>query len=255
MNDLTSKKPLVLVSGCRKKVDGHPYDMSGLKYTQAIVNSSHGLPVILPAMGDEIDGADILASVDGLLLTGSYSNVHPTRYGEKLQDDEMKLDTDRDTTILSLIHEAVKQKVPILAICRGFQELNVAYGGTLHPRVHEVDGLMDHREDRSLPFEAQYAVSHSVQPEKGGLFEEFLGSAPVMVNSIHTQGVKDVGYGLTVEARAEDGLVEAFSVRDAEVFSVGVQWHPEWKSTESAVSTALFKAFGDACRARQQRRN
>lgn len=188
--------------------------------------------------------------MDGVLLTGSYSNIEPHHYSGAASEEGTLHDPQRDATTLPLIRAAVGRGVPLLGICRGFQEMNVAFGGSLHQAVHQVDGRMDHREPDYEGMEAQYASAHRVQLAPGGMLSAILGGvAEIAVNSLHAQGVDRLGKGLVVEARAPDGLVEAFRVEGAAGFAVAVQWHPEWRVSENPQSMALFKAFGDACRA------
>jgi putative glutamine amidotransferase len=161
-------------------------------------------------------------------------------------------DPNRDATTIPLIPQAIAAGVPVLAVCRGFQEMNVAYGGTLHQRLHEVAGLSDHREDESAPLEVQYGPAHEVRLEPGGRLRAIAGRDRIVVNSLHWQGIDLLGQGLTVEARAPDGVIEAIGVADASTFALGVQWHPEWQFEKSEFSRALLAAFGEACRRRAE---
>ena len=163
-------------------------------------------------------------------------------------------DPARDATTLPLIRAAVERGVPVLGICRGFQEVNVAFGGSLHQRVHEVPGYLDHRDDERQPLEVQYGPAHDVTLEPNGLLSRLAGAERVRVNSLHWQGIERLGPGLQVEARAPDGLIEAFRVAQAPSFALAVQWHPEWQVMSNAFSRALFAAFGAACRARASAR-
>lgn len=246
-------RPSVLLPTCQRLLEGHVFHAVGRKYVEA-VRLAGCLPLLTPAT--EADALDeLIALADGLLLTGSPSNVHPRHFGEDVMDDSLPLDPDRDALTLALIPRAVAQGVPVFAICRGAQELNVALGGSLHQAVHQVPGLHDHREDESLPVEAQYGtLAHGVNVEPGGVLERVLGLRTFEVNSLHGQGVRSLGPGLRVEATAPDGLVEAFSLPSAAAFTLGVQWHPEWLAASNEVSLRLFAAFGQACRERQQRR-
>jgi putative glutamine amidotransferase len=185
-----------------------------------------------------------------LLFSGNESKVEPHQYGGPASAPGTLHDPNRDATTLPLIPQAVAAGVPVLAICRGFQEMNVAYGGTLWQRVHEVPGHIDHRDDETLELEAQYGPAHEVRLEPGGQLSVIAGRERLTVNSLHWQGVQKLGAGLTVEARAPDGLVEAFRVTDARSFAIGVQWHPEWQFSQNPFSRALFAAFGEACRRR-----
>jgi putative glutamine amidotransferase len=223
--------------------------MAGEKYIAAVAGGARALPMLIPALGAELDPSAILAACDGLMLTGSPSNVEPHHYRGPASAPGTLHDPSRDATTLPLIPRAVEAGVPVLAVCRGFQEMNVAYGGTLHQRLHEV-GFSDHREDESDPLDVQYGPAHEVLLEPGGLFRDISGEDRLEVNSLHWQGVETLGRDLKVEARAPDGVIEAFRVADAPTFAVGVQWHPEWQFDKNPFSRALFAAFGDACRRR-----
>jgi putative glutamine amidotransferase len=153
-----------------------------------------------------------------------------------------------------MIRKAVDMGIPVLGICRGFQEMNVAFGGTLHQKVHTVEGKLDHREDESRELEVQYGPAHEVFLEPHGMFRQLAGNDRITVNSLHSQGIDRLGVGLSIEARAPDGLVEAFRVQPAQSFAVAVQWHPEWQATSNAFSRALFAAFGDAARQYMQKK-
>lgn len=244
-------KPIVGIPACRKFIEPHQFHAVGEKYISAVSVACEATPILIPALGQSMDLDGLLNGVDGLLITGSPSNVEPERYGGQRIAGILH-DPHRDATTLPLISRAVERGVPVLSICRGFQEMNVAFGGTLHQRVQEVPGLNDHREDNSLPLEAQYAPSHAVALAKDGILRKLAGADSVEVNSLHSQGIDRLGSGLAVEATAEDGLVEGFRVKSAAAFALAVQWHPEWRVMENAFSRALFAAFGDACRARSQ---
>ncbi len=220
--------------------------MVGEKYIEAIAQGAHALPLLVPALGAEMDLPSLLDRFDGLLLTGSASNVEPHHYGGPASRPGTLHDSNRDATTLPLIPQAVAAGLPVLAICRGFQEMNVAYGGTLHQHLHEVPGNMDHRDDESQPLEVQYAPVHEVLLEPGGRLRKIAGVSRLEVNSLHWQGVDKLGQGLTVEARAPDGVIEAFSVAGSRSFSMGLQWHPEWRFAKDPFSRALFAAFGAA---------
>lgn len=235
--------------------DGHqmPYLALGDKYARAVKDSVGAVPVLFPlAATGQID--ILLELVDGVLLTGSPSNVHPAQFFEAVTDPGLPLDSQRDALTLPLIRACLAQQVPLLGLCRGFQEINVALGGALHQSVHTVAGLADHREPAGASLDVQYGAAHNVEFRAGSPFADWAGAARAQVNSLHGQGVKRLAPGLLVEAVADDGLVEAFSVQGVAGFAYAVQWHPEWRSTENAFSAAIFKAFGDACRARHARR-
>lgn len=213
-----------------------------------------GLPLVIPALAELIDTPSLLAGLDGLLLTGSPSNVEPHHYQGPDSAPGTHHDPARDRLTLNLIRAAVDAGVPLLGICRGFQEMNVAFGGSLYQKVHEAGPFMDHREDPDSPLEVQYGLRHPVMVQPGGLFERLGLPASFAVNSVHGQGVERLAPGLRVEALAPDGLVEAFSVADAAGFAVGVQFHPEWRVREHPAYLTLFQAFGDACRQRAAQR-
>jgi putative glutamine amidotransferase len=208
------------------------------------------MPVVIPALGPSIRPDEWLAHVDGILLTGSLSNVEPRHYGGEASREGTLHDPDRDETTLPLIRRSLQSGVPLLALCRGFQELNVALGGTLHQRVHEVPGYGNHRENPDESLEKQYGPAHYVTLVDGGLLRRMAGTDRVQVNSLHSQAVAKLAGGVTVEAVADDGLVEAFRVDTAHTFALAVQWHPEWRVTENEFSMAIFRTFGDACRVR-----
>ena len=243
-----SRKPLIGIPADRRLVGKHYFHMVGEKYIRAVAQGADAVPVLLPALGSEADLRAVIDGCDGLLLSGSPSNVEPHHYGGPASAPGTLHDPDRDATTLPLIPEAIAAGLPVLAICRGFQEMNVAYGGTLWQRVHEVDGHLDHRDNESDPLDKQYGPAHEVLLEPGGLLRDIAGSERITVNSLHWQGVQTLGEGLKVEARAPDGLVEAFRDASAPGFALGVQWHPEWQFEKNAFSRALFGAFGDASR-------
>ncbi|MCJ7592498.1 MAG: gamma-glutamyl-gamma-aminobutyrate hydrolase family protein [Woeseiaceae bacterium] len=247
-------KPLIAVPSDRRILDPHPSHVAGEKYLKALIDGAGGLPVIVPSMAGDIAIDEILDRVDGILLTGSYSNIEPHRYGGETTEKSGLFDPHRDAMTLPLALRALERGVPLLAVCRGHQELNVALGGTLHQNMADVPGYHDHLENKQDPLDKQYGPSHPVSLVDGGLLRQLAGSDSVMVNSLHAQGVDRLAGGVTVEAVADDGLVEAFRIDTAPGFNLSVQWHPEWRVTENNFSMAIFKAFGDACRARAKQR-
>ncbi len=242
------RRPIVLVPACTRDIGAHPYHAVQTKYVEAVVTGAGCAPLIVPALGDALELETILGACDGIMLTGSASNVHPSYYSEDVLDAAMPQDRARDETTLPLIRAAIRRGIPIMAICRGFQEMNVALGGSLHQALHGVEGKMDHRENPSLPLEQQYAQAHTVTLTPLGMMASILGPGDIAVNSLHGQGVNQLAKGLAIEARAADGLVEAFSVAGAPGFTLALQWHPEWRIAENPVSMKLFGAFGQACR-------
>jgi len=243
---LPAGAPRVLVPGCNYTLWGHPFHLVGQKYVNA-VRLAGCLPVVVPmAHPDELEGWVALA--DGVLLTGSPSNVHPSHFGQDVHDSQLPLDPQRDLWTLPLVRLAVQRGLPLLAICRGFQETNVALGGTLHQAVHEQPGLADHRAPGDEhPIDVQYGPAHAVNVAHGGVLAQLLPQARVMVNSLHGQGIRDLAPGLRIEATADDGLIEAFSVPTSPGFALCVQWHPEWQAASNPVSMPILTAFGAAC--------
>jgi putative glutamine amidotransferase len=226
----------------------HPFHAVGEKYIAAVAEAADCLPLLIPVLETPLDVTEILARVDGIFFPGSPSNVEPARYAGSTSVAGTLHDPHRDATTLSLIPRAVASGVPVFGVCRGFQEMNVAMGGTLHQRVHEIEGLDDHREDKEQPLDVQYGPAHEVVLEPGSLLRRIAGVNRVQVNSLHWQGVDRLAPDLAVEARATDGLVEAFSVRNSPSFALAVQWHPEWQVMSNPFSRALFAEFGKAAR-------
>lgn len=259
--------PFVLVPACQRVLGRHPFHVAGKKYVDA-VRLAGCVPLVVPAaQADELPA--LLDLADGILLTGSPSNVHPSHFGEGVLDESLPLDPERDAWTLPLIRLALGCGMPLLGICRGFQEVNVAMGGSLHQAVHQQPGLMDHRGDGSKPVDEEYGLAHPVSLIPGGtlaatlqgLDASVLNQGQFMVNSLHGQGVKSLAPGACIEAVAPDGVVEAFSwpaaaTPDAAAskvplsgFNLCLQWHPEWQAASNPVSQRIFQAFGQACRA------
>jgi putative glutamine amidotransferase len=245
-------RPLIGISADRRMVGHHPFHMVGEKYARAVMDAAQAVPLLIPSLAEELGFDELLTRLDGLVFTGSPSNVEPQHYQGTPSEPGTLHDPARDATTLPLIRKAVEAGVPVLGICRGFQEMNVAFGGTLHQKLHEVPGHLDHRDDERQPLEVQYGPAHDVTLEPGGLLRSLTSEESVRVNSLHSQGIDRLGPSLAVEARAPDGVIEAFRVRDARRFALAVQWHPEWKVMANAFSRALFAAFGQASRERAQ---
>lgn len=248
------KRPVIGIPADRRIIGAHPFHAVGEKYIRAIAEAAGAMPLLIPALADLIDSEEVLDRVDGILFTGSPSNVEPHHYAGPPSAPGTLHDPHRDATTLPLIPRAVQAGVAVFGVCRGFQEMNVAFGGTLHQKLHEVPGLMDHRDDESQPLDVQYGPAHDVAFEPGGLLRALAGTDRLNVNSLHSQGVNQLGAALIAEARAPDGVVEAFRVKDAQRFAVAVQWHPEWKVMSTPFSRALFAAFGASARERAQLR-
>lgn len=247
-------KAIIGVPADRRTLDPHPFHMVGEKYLQALVDGADALPLIVPVLADRLDVDAILAQVDGVLLTGSPSDIEPHHYDGEPSRDGALHDPERDALTLPLARRTLDIGMPLLAVCRGFQELNVVLGGSLHQHVNEVPGYHNHKENPDDSLDVQYGTSHPVTLVDGGLLSTLHGEASAIVNSLHGQGVKRLAEGVTVEAVADDGLIEAFTVDSAKSFALAVQWHPEWQVTDNSFSMEIFKAFGDACRERAAKR-
>ena len=247
------KRPVIGIPADRRLLgpDQQPYHQVGEKYVTAVLDAAGALPLLVPAIGRELALDELLETLDGLLFMGSPSNVEPHHYRGEPSEAGTLHDPHRDETTLPLIPRAVAAGVPVLGICRGFQEMNVAFGGTLWQKIHEVPGHMDHREDLTQPIERQYAPAHEVILEPGGQLRRLAGTDRIRVNSLHGQGVRELAPGLAVEARAPDGVIEAFRVAEARQFALAVQWHPEWRVDTNPFSQVLFAEFGAACRTRK----
>ncbi|SOC21791.1 gamma-glutamyl-gamma-aminobutyrate hydrolase family protein [Stappia indica] len=240
--------PVVLVSCDVKELDGYAWHAAPSTYLEALVQGAGALPLLLPSMGPAIDLDAVLDRVDGVLLTGSRSNVHPTLYGAEAHEKDGPFDSRRDTTTLPLIRRAVARAMPVFAICRGLQELNVALGGTLVSEVQDMDGRRDHRAPEADSQDARFALAHHVEIVPGGKLAAVLGDARIDVNSLHRQAIGRLAPGLTVEATADDGTIEAVSIDGAAGFALATQWHPEYWVGSDAASSRLFAAFGAALR-------
>ena len=251
-NRVDSQRPLVGLSACAVDLDGVPNHVCRANYVRSI-HEAGCLPIILPAIGPCIARPELVDILDGLILTGSVSNVDPARY-QQPRDPSKAYDEARDATIFPLIRAAIEAALPVLAICRGLHELNVALGGSLFQNVHDVAGKMDHREDETQPRSIQYAPVHRVRLTAGGVLHRVLGCRQIKVSSLHWQGIDRPGDGLAVEATADDGLIEAVSLRDAGAAVIGVQWHPEWFVGDRD-GLKLFQHFAEACRQRRRDRS
>ncbi len=247
-------KPVIGVPACFKLIENVPFHSVGDKYLRAVVVATHAIPMVIPAFGEAFDLSDLIARLDGLMLTGSPSNVHPSLYDTAPSPEAEPYDRVRDAITLPLIRHALAAGLPLFAICRGIQELNVALGGTLHARVHELPDRMDHRRPRHEDLDVQYGPNHEIALTPGGTLARLLEAETLTVNSLHNQALDRLAGVLAVEAVAPDGTIEAVRVIGARSFALGVQWHPEYKVLENPASLRLFEAFGAACSARAQAR-
>lgn len=246
MSNLIKKKPWVLVPACLKEIQGHLTYTVGKKYLEAVELAGCQPLIVGKTSPQELD--QWLDMADGVFLTGSPSNVHPSHYGETVLDDTLPQDAERDSWVLPMIPQLIERGIPLFAICRGLQEANVALGGSLHQEVHTVGPYADHRPPENTSVQEAYAQVHQVHIEPGGLLAGLLKRDEVMVNSLHGQGINSLAPRLRAEARAPDGLVEAISLNQGDGFFLGLQWHPEWRAAENETSIALLNAFGQACR-------
>jgi putative glutamine amidotransferase len=251
---LANDAPIVAVPMCVKQIEGQNFHTVGEKYLTAVIQGAGAYPLSFPALGPVLDPAALLDQVDGALFTGSPSNVAVHHYEGAPDRPDSPQDPGRDAITLPLIRAAIAREVPIFCICRGFQELNVALGGTLDTHVHKADGRFDHRAPQDVPYGEMYGPRHKVAFVAGGQFARILGKTETQVNSLHWQGIAKPAERIEVEGRADDGVIEAVSLKDYAGFCLGAQWHPEFRVMENADSMALFKAFGAAARARRQQR-
>lgn len=250
-------KPVVGVIGNAQVVnDRYNVQLVGQRNLRAIAEVAGALPLMFAGTPDITDVDALLGAVDGVLLTGARANVHPTHFGVEEDPRHEPYDRDRDAMALTLIKTCVARGVPLFGICRGFQEMNVAFGGTLHPEIRELPGRMNHRMPR-LPNgeihpdpEVIFADRHEVRLTRGGAFAALLGRETIRVNSLHGQGILEPAERVVVEGVAEDGTIEAIRIADAPGFALGVQWHAEYDPQSNPINRALFQAFGAALRER-----
>ena len=255
----TGPLPLVGIPTDIREIGIHPFHAVGEKYINAVAHGSGAFPVLIPAFGegrdlaslsDKFDLDAVVERLDGLFLTGSPSNVMPSEYDGRASVPDTLHDEQRDCLTLPLIRIAVDAGLPLFAVCRGIQEVNVAFGGSLHQRIQEVPGKLDHREGEGPTRDDKYGPAHTVALTEGGLLAGLAGGPEATVNSLHSQGIDRMADGLVMEAIAPDGIIEAVRVANAGAFALAVQWHPEWKFREDPFSLALFEAFGHAVKAR-----
>lgn len=242
-------RPIVVIPCCTKTIDGYTFDAVSRKYSAAVAQVAECQPLLIPLDVALVDIGAVLDVADGILFSGSPSNISPEHYApgeEPVLPNQ--LDKARDLVTLPLIRTAIDKKIPTFAICRGFQEMNVALGGKLHQAVHDEEGYHDHRERKEVTLEERWGPVHSLSLT--GKLREWVGQAEIRVNSLHGQGVKKIGKTLVPEAFAEDGLVEAVRGPDDHPFCLGVQWHPEWNAKQNPVSVTLFRRFGAAAGAK-----
>ncbi|PPR79377.1 MAG: Gamma-glutamyl-gamma-aminobutyrate hydrolase PuuD [Alphaproteobacteria bacterium MarineAlpha2_Bin1] len=242
------RRPTVGIVAGTMEINSISWHSVGESNLSALNEISQCNPVIIPALGKKLNLMDILKSIDGLFLTGGATNIHPYNYSNNIYRDKDIYDKKRDSTTIPLIKLAIKLGIPIFAVCRGFQEINVALGGSLHSYLHEVPGKFDHRRDRTKNLEYQTIPSHNVTINKYGLIYKILNKKNIKVNSLHGQGIDRLGKNLQIEAFAEDTTIEAISLKNSNSWMLGVQWHPELSLQHDCISKELFKSYGNACR-------
>lgn len=250
------KDAIVVIPADTRQLDGYDWHASPVQYASAALKAAGVIPLIVPALG--ADGPrlvdTVLDRVDGVLISGARSNVDPALYGAPSSIENGPYDPDRDSTSMALIRRSIERAIPLLAICRGLQELNVALGGTLATEIQDEAGIFDHRRPESDDPDVRFGLRHPVNLEPGGCLQDILGAPTAMVNSLHRQAIGRIAAGLDIEARADDGVIEAVSVTGAPAFALGVQWHPEYWATTDDTSRHLFEAFGKAANAFAQTR-
>ena len=240
--------PVVLVSTDVRHFQGYDWHEAPSTYLEATLARSGAIPLLLPSFGSRLDLEAVLDRVDGVVTTGSRTNVHPSLYGVEATEAMGPYDPDRDATTLPLIRRSIERGIPLLCICRGLQELNVALGGTLHGEIQEMPGRMDHRAPEDGEQAERFAIRHPVRLQAGGCLGRIVEASSIDVNSVHRQAIGHLAPSLVVEATADDGTIEAVSVRDAPGFVLGVQWHPEYWAATDGPSGRIFDGFGAAAR-------
>jgi len=245
------KRPVIGVIGNAHVINEHyPIQGAGLMNIDAVSQVCDAVPLIIPALPSIAQTGELMEICDGFVLTGGRPNVHPSHYGTRPTEKHGSFDMNRDALTLPLIRACVEVGKPILGICRGFQEMNVAFGGTLHPEIRDLPGRMNHRMPPDGTLEEKFALRHKVYLERTGVFSDIFGTDIVVVNSLHGQGIELPGVRVVVEGHADDGTPEAIRIADAPGFALGVQWHPEWNASHDEVSRPLFLAFADAVHGR-----
>ncbi|MBL8560733.1 MAG: gamma-glutamyl-gamma-aminobutyrate hydrolase family protein [Gemmobacter sp.] len=244
-----SRRPVVGIIGNTGVIgDTYPVHAGGQMTSEAVAGVAGCVPVIIPSDPRLVQVPELLALCDGFLLTGGRPNVHPSEYGEAETPAHGAFDRGRDAITLPLIRACVERGQPFFGICRGFQEVNVAMGGSLHPEIRDLPGRMNHRMPPDGSLEEKFALRHPVRFTPGGRFARLMGAEEVVTNSLHGQGINRPGARIVIEGWAPDGTPEAILVQDAPGFTLSVQWHPEWNAAGDPVSRPLFEAFGAACR-------
>lgn len=229
--------------------ESFPIHLGGIMNSTAVAEVAGGIPLLIPADPALVSVEELLETFDGFLLTGGRPNVHPEEYGEEETAAHGAFDRNRDAITLPLVRACVEAGQPFLGVCRGFQEVNVAMGGSLYPEIRDLPGRMNHRMPPDGTLEEKFAIRHAVTFTEGGVFHQLMGAAKVMTNTLHGQGIKTPGARVVIDGHADDGTPEAIYIKDAPGFTLAVQWHPEYNAANDPVSRPLFEAFGVAARA------
>ena len=249
------KRPVVGIIGNAHLInETYLTHAGGVMNSEAVAEAAGALPLLIPSDPRFVTVEELLEVCDGFLLTGGRPNVHPEEYGEEATPAHGDFDRNRDALVLPLVRACVERGQPFLGVCRGFQEVNVAMGGTLYPEIRDLPGRMNHRMPPDGTLEEKFALRHAVRFTEGGVFHRLLGAAEVMTNTLHGQGIKAPGARIVIDGHAPDGTPEALYVRDAPGFTLAVQWHPEYRAATDPVSRPLFAAFGKAVAAWAQGR-
>lgn len=244
-----TKRPVIGIIGNSYVInDDYPVHAGGRMNSEAVACVSGGLPLLVPSDPRFVSVEELLEACDGFLLTGGRPNVHPEEYGETPTEAHGAFDRARDAITLPLVRACLERGQPILGICRGFQEVNVALGGTLHPEIRDLPGRDNHRMPPDGTLEEKFALRHTVRFTKDGVFHRLMGAQEVLTNTLHGQGAVKPGCDIVIDGYAPDGTPEALYVQGARGFALGVQWHPEYNAANDPVSRPLFTAFGDAAR-------
>ena len=259
--EMTPKRPVVGVIGSAHLVEGKfTAQRVGERPLRAVAETAGALPLIFAGTPEITEIGALLDAVDGILLTGARANVHPSHFGKDEHPAHEPYDQNRDALALKLIEACVARGVPLFGICRGLQEINVAFGGSLHPEIRDLPGRMNHRMPR-LPngephpdLEVIFADRHDVRLKPGGVFAKLLGAETIRVNSLHGQGILDPGKRVVIEGVAEDDTIEAIAIAEAPGFALGVQWHAEHEANRNPINRKLFEAFGAALVEYQRKR-
>ncbi|QPH54546.1 gamma-glutamyl-gamma-aminobutyrate hydrolase family protein [Pontivivens ytuae] len=240
-------RPVIGIIGNHHLInDEYPAQAVGVMNVSVVAEVCDAVPVVLPANPAHVSVEDALSVCNGFILPGGRPNVHPEEYGHEETEAHGAFDRDRDRLVLPLIREAVARGVPVLGLCRGFQEMAVAFGSTLHPEIRDLPGRMNHRMPPDGTLEEKFELRHWVTLNPGGRFARLFGADEVFTNTLHGQGIEEAGARVVVDGRAPDGTAEAIYIEGAPGFAMGVQWHPEWNAAADPVSRPLFEAFGRA---------